>query len=222
MVRHDRSLVTQQSLNHFMVMKTLLISTLLISLNAGAQNKPAPPAKPAPVNPAIALAKAKFESVKAAAAQGDAATLHELGDLYYAGKGIARNYAEAYKAYLAAAEKGHVISESTVAWMCRNGQGVARDYKKSMEWYTKAAEKGHVESQLGLAELYYNQVGLPARDYSAAYKWYLIADRLGSKVARAFLPRMQQTVLKEPKVTAAQKASAEKAADDWLAAYAKK
>jgi TPR repeat protein len=200
---------------------TLIFSALMISLTATAQNKPAPPA---PVNPAIALAKAKFESVKAEAAKGDAdaATLHELGDLYYAGKGTGRNYAEAYKAYLVAAEKGHVISESTVGWMCRNGQGTARDYKKSMEWYTKAAEKGHVESQLGLAELYYNQVGLPARDYPAAYKWYLIADGLGSKVAKAFLPRMQQTVLKEPKVSAEQKAAAEKAAADWLAAYAKK
>ena len=115
-----------------------------------------------------------------------------------------------------------MISEATVAWMCRNGQGTARDYKKSMEWYTKAAEKGHVESQLGLAELYYNQVGLSARDYPTAYKWYLIADGLGSKVARAFLPRMQQTVLKEPKVTAEQKAAAEKAAADWLTAYSKK
>ena len=38
---------------------TLLISILLISLNASAQDKPA---QPAPVNPAIAAAKAKFES----------------------------------------------------------------------------------------------------------------------------------------------------------------
>jgi len=193
-----------------------LCSILFTAWSVTAQN-----ANP-PVNPALAAAKANFESVKAAAAAGDAAKLHELGDLHYAGKGIGRNYAEAYKAYLAAAEKGNVLSEATVAWMLRNGQGVSRDYKKSMEWYTKAANKGHVESQLGLAEIYYNQVGLPARDYPNAYKWYLIADGLGNKTAKAFIPRMQQSVLKEPKVTAEQKAAAEKAAADWLAAYAKK
>jgi hypothetical protein len=33
---------------------------------------------------------------------------------------------------------------------------------------------------------------------------------------------MQQMVLKEPKVSSEQKAAAEKAAADWLAAYAKK
>ena len=40
--------------------------------------------------------------------------------------------------------------------------------------------------------------------------------------AKSFIPRMEQTVLKEPHVTAEQKAAAKKAADDWLAAHAKK
>ena len=204
--------------------KTLFASLIMAALTAVGQNNPGQPAPP--VNPAIAAAKAKFESVKTAAAKGDATALHELGDLYYAGKGTGRNFAEAFKAYLAAAEKGNVLSESTVGWMQRHGQGTDRDYKKAMEWYTSAAEKGHVESQVALAEIYYSSLGLPARDYPAAYKWYLIASRMGnssaSKVAKAFLPRMQQTVLKEPKVTAVQKAAAEKAAADWLAAHAQK
>jgi len=173
-------------------------------------------------SPAQIAAKKNFESVKAASANGDAGKLRELADLYYAGKGVGRNYTEAYKSYLASAEKGDVLSEATVAWMFRNGQGVAKDYKKSMEWYTKAAEKGLVVAQLGLAEIYYNKVGLPKRDYATAYKWYLIASDLGSKDAKAFIPRMVQAVLKEPNVNAEQKAAAEKMAQDWLAAYAKK
>lgn len=172
--------------------------------------------------PAQIAAKKNFESVKASSANGDAVKLRELADLYYAGKGVARNYTEAYKSYLASAEKGDVLSEATVAWMLRNGQGVAKDYKKSMEWYTKAAEKGHVEAQLGLAEIYYNKVGLSSRDYVTAYKWYLIASGLGSKDAKAFIPRMVQAVLKEPNVNVEQKTAAEKAAQDWLAAYVKK
>ena len=75
---------------------------------------------------------------------------------------------------------------------------------------------------MGLAELHYNSLGLPKRDYVIAYKWYTIAAGLGSKEAKAFTLRMQQTVLKEPHVTAEQKAGAEKAAADWLATYAKK
>ena len=75
---------------------------------------------------------------------------------------------------------------------------------------------------MGLAELHYNSLGLPKRDYVIAYKWYTIAAGLGSKEAKAFTLRMQQTVLKEPHVTVEQKMAAEKAAADWLAGYAKK
>ena len=195
-------------------MKTAIITTLLLALGAAAQPK-------AP-NPAVVKAKKDFEAKKLEAAKGDPIVLHELGDLYYLGKGTGRNYGEAFKAYLAAAEKGNVLSEATVAWMCRNGQGTGADYKKALEWYTKSAEKGHVESQMGLAEIYYNQRGLPKRDFPSAYKWYLIAAGFGNKEAKAFIPRMEQTVLKEPHVTAEQKAAAKKAADDWLAAHAKK
>ena len=192
----------------------IIFFSLVFALGTGAQDKP--------VNPAVLKAKQDFEKKKTEAATGDPVKLHELGELYYSGKGTARNYGEAYKAYLAAAEKGHVISVSTVGWMLRNGQGIGKDYKKSKEWYTKAAEKGHVESQMGLAEIFYGSLGLPKRDYVSAYKWYLIAAGLGSKEAKAFTLRMQQTVLKEPHVTAEQKAASEKAAADWLAAYAKK
>ena len=194
-------------------MKTLVT---LIAFTVGVLAQPKAP------NPAVVKAKQEFEAKKAEAAKGDPAVLHELGDLHYLGNGTARNHTEAFKAYLAAAEKGYVLSEATVAWMFRNGQGTARDYKKSMEWYTKSAEKGHVESQMGLAELYYNSVGLPKRDFAAAYKWYLIAAGLGNKDAKAFIPRMSAAVLKDPHVTAEAKAEAEKAATDWLAAYGKK
>ena len=194
--------------------KTVLLFGLLFALSMGAQEKP--------VNPAVLKAKQDFEKQKTEAATGDPVKLHELGELYYSGKGTARNYGEAYKAYLAAAEKGHVISVSTVGWMLRNGQGIEKDYKKSKEWYTKAAEKGHVESQIGLAEIFYGSLGLPKRDYVSAYKWYLIAAGLGSKEAKAFTLRMQQTVLKEPHVTAEQKAASEKAAADWIVIYSKK
>ena len=173
-------------------------------------------------SPAQIAAKKNFEAVKSAAAKGDAVKLRDLAELYYTGKGVGRNYTEAYKAYLSSAEKGDVLSEATVAWMLRNGQGASKDYKKSLEWYTKAAEKGHVESQLGLAEIYYNKVGLEQRDYSMAYKWYLIASGLGSKDAKAFIPRMVQSVLKDPHVKPEQKTAAEKAAESWLAAYSNK
>lgn len=201
-------------------MKSVLHLLIFCFMGVFAAAQPAQP--PKKESPAQIAARQAFETAKTAAEAGDAVKLRELADLYYAGKGVAKNLGEAYKQYLASAEKGDVLSEATVGWMLRNGQGVTRDYKKCLEWYTKAADKGHVESQLGVAELYYNSVGLPKRDYATAYQWYLIASGLGSKEAKAFILRMEQAVLKEPNVNVEQKAAAEKAAQDWLAAYGKK
>ena len=107
----------------------LLIFSLM-ALSVAAQ----PAVPPKPESPAQIAARQAFEAAKTAAEAGDAVKLRELADLYYAGKGVAKNLGEAYKQYLASAEKGDVLSEATVGWMLRNGQGVARVYKKCLEW----------------------------------------------------------------------------------------
>ena len=196
--------------------KTITLLSLLIAFGAIAQEK-----KKAPVDPAILKAKQDFEAKKSAATKGDPVVLYELGELYYSGKGIGRNYAEAFKAYTQSAAKGYVLAEATVGYLYERGQGTARDYKKAMEWYAKAAEKGHAESQMGLAEIYYSSKGLPKRDYVNAYKWYAIAGALGNKEAAAFALKAQ-ALLRDPQVTAAEKTKVEAEVKAWLDKYKKK
>ena len=188
---------------------------LLITLVAIAQEKKAP------VNPAVLKAKQDFEAKKAEAAKGDPVVLYELGELYYHGKGTGRDYAEAFKVYTQSAAKGYVLAEANMGYLYERGLGVGRDYKKAMEWYGKAAEKGHAESQMGLAEIYYSSKGLPKRDYVNAYKWYAIAGALGNKEAAAFAPKVQ-ALLRDPLVTAEQKAKVEADVKAWLDGYKKK
>ena len=188
---------------------------LSIALGAIAQEKKAP------VNPAVLKAKQDFEAKKAEAAKGDPVVLYELGELYYHGKGTGRDYAEAFKVYTQSAAKGYVLAEANMGYLYERGQGVSRDYKKAMEWYGKAAEKGHAESQMGLAEIYYSSKGLPKRDYVNAYKWYAIAGALGNKEAAAFAPKVQ-VLLRDPLVTAEQKAKVEADVKAWLDGYKKK
>ena len=188
---------------------------LLIVLGANAQEKKAP------VNPAVLKAKQDFEAKKAEAAKGDPVMLYELGELYYHGKGTGRDYTEAFKVYTQSAAKGYVLAEANMGYLYERGQGVSRDYKKAMEWYGKAAEKGHAESQMGLAEIYYSSKGLPKRDYVNAYKWYAIAGALGNKEAAAFAPKVQ-ALLRDPLVTAEQKAKVEADVKAWLDGYKKK
>ena len=73
-----------------------------------------PAQTPKQESPAQIAARQAFEAAKTAAEAGDAVKLRELADLYYAGKGVAKNLGEAYKQYLASAEKGDVLSEATV------------------------------------------------------------------------------------------------------------
>ncbi len=188
-----------------------LLATLL-HLQAGA---------PAPPNPAVLKAKQEFEAKKTEATKGDPATLFELGDLYYFGKGTSRNFGEALKAYQAAAEKGYVLAEANLGYLYERGQGTGRDYKKAMEWYSKAAEKGHAESQANLAELYYSSKGLPKRDFVNAWKWYKIAGELGHKEAKLFAPKVQ-ALLREPQVTPDQKTKVEAEVKVRLEGYNKK
>ena len=188
---------------------------LSIALGAIAQEKKAP------VNPAVLKAKQDFEAKKAEAAKGDPVVLYELGELYYHGKGTGRDYAEAFKVYTQSAAKGYVLAEANMGYLYERGLGVGRDYKKAMEWYGKAAEKGHAESQMGLAEIYYSSKGLPKRDYVNAYKWYAIAGALGNKEAAAFAPKVQ-ALLRDPLVTAEQKAKVEADVKAWLDGYKKK
>ena len=186
---------------------------LVMILVASAQDKP--------VNPAVLKAKQEFEAKKAEAAKGDPAAVYELGDLHYFGKGTPRNYAEALKAYTQAAEAGYVLAEANLGYLYERGQGATKDYKKAMEWYTKAANKGHAEAQVNLGEMYYSGKGLPKRDFATAWKWYAIAAELGHKDAKLFAPRAA-ALLREPQVTAEQKAGAEAAVKAWMDEYKKK
>ena len=190
------------------------ILTLLAAFAVNAQEKK-------PIAPAVLKARQEFEAKKAEAAKGDPIVLYELGELYYFGKGTGRNHAEAFKAYTQSATKGYVLAEANLGYLYERGQGTGRDYKKAMEWYGKAAEKGHAESQAGLAEIYYSSKGLPKRDFVNAYKWYAIAGSLGNKEAAVFTPKVQ-ALLREPLVTAEQKAKVEAEVKAWLDNYKKK
>ncbi len=203
--------------SHCKIPVALIVASLQIAVALAQPKAPekAPEKAKAP-DPAVVAAKAKFEQTKVAAEKGDALAQLELGELYYQGKGTGRDFAEAMKSYQKAATQGNVLAEANVGWMFERGLGAGADPKQAMEWYAKAAQKGHVEAQVNLAEIYYNQKGLPKRDYTNAFYWYNIAAGLGHKEAKTFVPRMQVLL------TAEEKTQSELRAKTWLDAYKKK
>jgi TPR repeat protein len=64
-----------------------------------------------------------------------------LGEMYYYGKGVPRDYVEAMKWLLKAAEQGHVDAYYILGFMYEEGKGVAQDHAEAVKWFQKAGEQ---------------------------------------------------------------------------------
>ena len=109
--------------------------------------------------------------LKTAAEQGDVDAQFDLGVIYYDGRGVAQDYAEAARWYRLAAEQGDAEAQYVLGFMYRKGRGVAQDYSKSAYWYTLAAEQGIPIAQFTLGQMYRRGDGVP-QDFSEAAMWY--------------------------------------------------
>ena len=81
-----------------------------------------------------------------------------------------RNYKEAHRLYLRAANMGHAEAQSVIAYMYYIGQGVEKDLKLAFAWNRRAAELGNAAAKTTLAHLYTVGHGTP-KDYALAMVW---------------------------------------------------
>ncbi len=116
------------------------------------------------------------------AEQGGALAQHNLGHMYYYGKGVPQNYKATVKWYRLAAEQGLADAQNSLGLMYRKGKGVLQDDKAAVKWLTLAAEQGHASAQFGLGWMYRNGKGV-LQDYATAHAWYNIAASNGKEIA---------------------------------------
>jgi TPR repeat protein len=124
---------------------------------------------------------------KAAQAQHD----FEEGDRHYHGRGVARDYIKARRAYEKAAGAGHAGAMHALASLHETGSGTARDYAKARAWYEKAAARGNAPSMIGLARLHREGWGGP-QDHAKARELYEKAAAAGSADGMAGLGWLHQ------------------------------
>jgi TPR repeat protein len=67
---------------------------------------------------------------------------YNLGILYSAGRGVAKDEAEAAKWYRLAAEQGYVLAQSSLGLILQNGRGVPRDLIDAYMWLGLASARG--------------------------------------------------------------------------------
>ena len=94
---------------------------------------------------------------------------------YYFNSGLdafeSRNYTEAMRLFLLAAENGSADGASNVAYMYENKLGVQEDKNAIFRWRMCSAELGHVRSMFLLAENYLYGGNGVKKDLEKAYFW---------------------------------------------------
>ena len=142
-----------------------------------------------------------------AAEAGVAAAQYDLGNLYATGTGVdPPNAFEAAKWIGKAAAAGHTDAQVEYAVLLFRGHGVPPDQKHGAQLFRAAAEKGVVVAQTRLARCYANGAGVD-KDLVQAAKWHLIAKAGGGEDEA-----LDKLVAKLSK---ADRAKAEKAAEEW-------
>ena len=105
-----------------------------------------------------------------------------LAGLYFEGKGVPRDVAEAIRLYRLAAEQGDASAQFNLASIYEGGQGVNPDYTEAIYWFRRAAALGNPSARYSLAGMYETGRGA-AQDNVRAYLWLDFASSTGWKLA---------------------------------------
>ncbi len=135
-------------------------------------------AQPSPAQPSSDNGSA--DPVWQAAQQGDAAAQNKLGDIYYLGQSVPRDYTQAMTWYLKAAQQGDVDAQRRLGDIYSMGLGVPKDYAQAAAWYRKSAEQGDPESQWKLGDMYSGGRGVSQQ----ALAWFLKSAKQGNQYAQ--------------------------------------
>jgi TPR repeat protein len=135
------------------------------------------------IEPNSQLIEQLFSLLSLLAEQGDAKGQQKLGNMYYYGDGVDKDYVEAVKWYRKSAEQGDAHGQGGLADMYYHGYGVDKDYVEAIKWYRKSAEQGDAMSQFDLGIMYENGYGVD-KDYVEAVKWYRKSAEQGNAGAQ--------------------------------------
>ena len=97
--------------------------------------------------------KQELANLRQSAEEGNADAQSNLGDLYFSGKRVSANKAEATKWYLKASEQGDAEGQLLLATMYYLGSGVSVDYVAAYMWCNLALTQGEEHAKIGIGEI---------------------------------------------------------------------
>lgn len=149
------------------------------------------------------------------AEQGDARAQSAVGEIYYHGRGMPQDDAEAMKWFRRAGEQRDFSAQFHLGEIHAQGQSVPKDYAEAANWYRLSAEQGYGPAQYNLGLAYSKGEGV-LQDNVQAYMWFnLAAGRFGSSDARSRNAAITNRDLVAKKMTAAEIDEAQKLSREW-------
>ncbi len=120
------------------------------------------------------------ESLRRAAASGDAVAQFIVAGRYLDGKPVPRDFAKAAYWYREAAARGLAPAQYRFAILFERGTGVAQDMAAALLWYERAAASGNIKAMHNAAVIAAGGK-LGKSDYARAFKWFSAAAAHGLK-----------------------------------------
>ena len=112
-----------------------------------------------------------FKAWLASAERGHTEAQLNIGFLYRAGAGVAKDAVAAFMWFEKAALQGMPEAQVAVGGSYLQGVGVDKDDSQAAQWLRKAAVQGHPDGQVDLGMLYVQGRGV-ALDLAAAAQWF--------------------------------------------------
>jgi TPR repeat protein len=106
-----------------------------------------------------------------AADRGYAKSMCALGNLYLAGRGVAKDPERGASLCLRGAEAGDKDAQTDLGNLYVRGFGVSRDIVQARQWYALAAAQGQVNAAVMLGKIYWNGDGVTRDPSKAAELW---------------------------------------------------
>lgn len=100
------------------------------------------------------------------------------------------DYAEAFKWFMNAADKGNTEAQYLTGVMYMQGQGTEKSVSKALQAFSRAAEGGHASAQYVVGQSYYKGLGI-RRNISEARKWLTKAAANGNQAAKDLLEEIK-------------------------------
>jgi TPR repeat protein len=124
--------------------------------------------------------------IQAGAARGSIQQQIELGNAYLAGRGVARDEAQAAYWYEKAANSGNPAAQQQIGYFYQIGFGVKRDPLRAAQWFERAVAGGLVRAKVNLGVAFFWGLGV-RKDPVFAAQLFREASEKGSGMGACYL-----------------------------------